>query len=305
MDLTGTSLIGSNGVDGDELARNWLKRIKENDDKYYKKWESIFKCNKLEKYYQGQQWEPTGTNYEPYTINLVFSSIEIKLPTLLFQEPVYHVKAKPSDQTNYYDFDKAAKQSLLREDILNTYAQHHIINFSEHIQLAVLDAFFRFGVIEVGYSSDWVENPNADMPILRSDSKPIIDPGTRNVIKQPKKLPVNEQIYVKRIHASRFRMSGLQIGISLAQTNWCAYWEWARVEDLIANPNLKNTSKLNWSGARTTDFIDTDYGISTASEFVKSGDVSKIWHVWDNRRKIRYVFQESQSITLLDRKSVV
>src|SRR5208283_4263116 len=118
-----------------------------------------------------------------------------------------------------------------------------------HVEASVLDAFFRFGLVEVGYEADWVDNPNADMPILRSDEDPhsAYKDSENNVIKQPKKLPRAERIYVKRIHARNFFIGGTMQGPTLDDCNWCAYWEYVRVEDLKANKTLKNTDKLEWA----------------------------------------------------------
>lgn len=281
---------------GDELASTWLQRIKKANE-HYEKWAQKNKCAKLEAYYNGDQWEPTGTNYEPYVINLVFSTIQVQLPTVLFDNPVYHVKPKPRGAS--YDLELSVKKALLREDLLNTIVTDPDNYFPQEIETAILDSYFRFGIIETGYSANWVVNPNADKPILRSDNQPYVD-AEGNVVKQPKELPESEKIYIKRIPAANFRVGGLESS-ELTRCNWCGYWEFVRVEDFKANKKLKNLDKLNWSGARSEDFIPEGYGPEVDS-LVTSGDLLKIWKIWDLRAKKFYIFTDLQQITHLEDK---
>lgn len=276
----------------DELAKTWLNRIKKNTEKYFEPWASKFKCDTMEQYYLGNQWTIYNTTYEPYVTNLIFATVETKLPSLFFNTPVYHVKPKPTQIQ--YDYEMAIKRALLREDVLNTLASDHIQDLPAQIELCILDAFFRFGVVEVGFSSDWIDNPHADMPILRSDNETPYTDSENNVIKQPKKLPVHERIYVKRIIAKRFRVSGLQVGPKLEQANWYGYWDYVRWEDIKSNPNLKNKDKVDWPSGRSSDYPE--------DEEHKSGDLLKIWKIWDNRAKKRYLFDETHAITLAEEK---
>lgn len=288
---------GSTGAGSDDLATTWLQRIQQNTDGYYKKWESRYKCRKLEQYYSGRQWEATGTGYEPYVTNLIFSTIETKIPSLMFDDPIFHVAPQPISVE--YDFEAAIKRATLREDIINTLFAGNKDDYGQNIELACLDAFFRFGIIEVGYSADWIDNPNADMPILRSDGTPYYDENN-NVIKQPKELSSGEKVYVKRILAERFRVSGLQVGPDLQQANWCAYWDYVRIEDILADKTLKNRDKLNWAGQRSSDFVDEDLGFEVNSS-MRSGDLVRVWKIWDNRSKKRLLIADPQGVTLKEK----
>lgn len=288
----------SGGGVGDELARNWMERVKK-ANVYYEQWEQRSKSQTMEQYYECEQWEGTGTNYEPYVINLVFATIEIKLPTLLFSNPIFHVKPKPFGSYQY-DIDTAVKKALLKEDVLNTIVTDGEMDFAGEIELCILDAFFRFGIVEVGYSTDWILNPNAGKPILKSDSEEVVYDYKQNVVKQPEKLPENERIYAKRIPANHFRVGGID-GARLDRCNWCGYWEFVRVEDLRANKTLKNVDSLDWSGARSADFLEDDWE-NNLSDLSNSGDLIKIWHIWDIRKKKRMLFADPQGVTLYEKE---
>src|SRR5438128_211139 len=71
----------------------WSDRLK-TSELYYKEWSTHFKCDILEKYYEGTQWRSQGQlNYNPYVINKIFETIQIEIPQ---NERVYfkHVPAK-------------------------------------------------------------------------------------------------------------------------------------------------------------------------------------------------------------------
>ena len=56
----------------------WSQRLTA-ADKYYKEWEGLFKCEILDKYYEGFQWKSQSElKYNPYTINKIYETIQIK-----------------------------------------------------------------------------------------------------------------------------------------------------------------------------------------------------------------------------------
>src|SRR5678815_3111819 len=162
----------------DKLASQWLQRVKKSDT-YFDDWHNAFKCNTMEQYFYGFQFDdgsksafPDG--YERYVVNHVFSILEVKKPTLLFQNIMCRVKPKPA--AGDWDFVASTQRARNREDALNSIVRDPDQEFDGEFEMFVVDAFFRFGIMEVGYSADWIENPNAGMPVLKSDTDPLVDP---------------------------------------------------------------------------------------------------------------------------------
>lgn len=278
-----------------DLAKTWLARIK-NSSRYYDSWSSRFDCDRMEEYYYANQWENSNSSYKPYVINMIYATLEVKQPSLVFENPVYHINAKP--QTYEYDVEEAVKKSNLRSDVLNSIVSDMDDDFVDEVDMAIRDAFFRFGIIEVGYDANWIVNPNADKPILKSDNTPYFDEED-NVIREPKKLPQNERVYVKRIDPKHFRIGGLDQH-KLSRCSWCGYWDYYRIEDVKANATLENLDKIEWTGGRSADFVESE---SSYSDYlVKTGDLIKLWKVWDLRSKEFYIFSESNGLTLLKKK---
>lgn len=289
------------GNPNDPLASRWLEKVKR-ANKYYGDWSDKFKCDTLEEYYYGFQWKDgsTAVKYDRYTINFIFSTLEIKKPTLLFQNLFFHIKPAPVSQE--FDFVSSTHRAQVREDLLNTIVSDEKQEFDVEFEAFVVDAFFRFGVMEVGYSADWIDNPNAGKPILRSDNDPDVEVDSEdNVIRQPDKIPQQEKVYFKRIPPWRFRVGGID-GLTFKKCSWVGYYEFVRVQDLKANKDLKNLDKLEWSGARSEDFPSLQSSQEAypqeQDEMLKGGDMMKIWKIWDIRAGKKYIFAESQCLTL-------
>jgi hypothetical protein len=258
-------------------ASKWLERIR-NAEKPRDEWSKKFKCERLNEYYEGNQWA-TISDYEPYFINLFFSTIGIKKPALLFKRPRFKVNSKP--QVENFDFELSTKLNQFRQDTLNTLIAQNNIKFAENAEMAILDAFFYFGIVEVGYSADWTMNPAAEHPELAEDYKENVIIGQGETIGEVPPLPENERIYIKRIPADKFVVNK-GANWDIGQCNWCGYSEWMRASDV--------TSKD--SGFKFTDEITITPGVNEGSEYdedekdmTQNGDMVKVWKIWDLRQK--------------------
>ncbi len=288
----------------DQEASSWMSKVSE-ANKYYKNWADRFEVNTMEEYYYGFQWKDgsRAPNYTRYVINYVFSTLEIKKPTLLFQNLA--AKIKPRAKSVDFDWESAVRRCQLREFALNTIISDPENEFADEFEMFIVDAFFRFGIMEVGYSADWIENPKAGMPILRSDNDPLVDPDDPgNVIKQPEELPENEQVYLKRIPAWRFRVGGID-GHNFKKCSWVGYYDFFRIEDLKANKTFKDKLKdIQYTGNRSGDAIITST-VETEEDdkrLQNSGDFVKVWTIFDLRRKEKILVLDDHCVTLFKKK---
>lgn len=266
-----------------ELASVWLDKIK-SANRYYDNWSKKFKTDALEKYYEGFQWADSES--DSYIINLFYSTIETKMPSLVFQNPTFRVTPKPQDLLN--DPEGAFSISSNLEDIINDLIREEKLAFSDEVEAAILDAWFRYGIIEVGYSTDWIDNPNAGRPVIKSDYSNYYD-SQKNVLRQPAKLPTNERVYVRYIPAKTFRVSTIDHRF-LHRCNWCGYYEFIRLEDLLANPKFRKIDRVQYAGFRSEEFFPDDY--EERGDLIRSGDYVLIWKIWDNRNHKRYLISD-------------
>lgn len=287
----------------DPTASAWMNKIR-HANKYFHDWSQKFKCNEMEEYYYGFQWKDgsTAVKYDRYTINYVFSTIEIKKPSLLFQEVLFRIKPKPAAGDK--DFEGAARRASVKEDVVNTIISDPEQEFDEEFEMIVVDAFFRFGIMEVGYSANWAENPNAGLPILDSDSNALVDSqDPDDVLKEPEKIPQNEKVYFKRIKPWRFRVGGVD-GHNFKRTNWVGYYDFWRIQDIKANKAFKNIDDLDLNGLSSEGFpgdYEEDGHTSEQSEMFRNAEMVKVWTVYDLRAKRKIMILDSQCITLLEK----
>jgi hypothetical protein len=102
----------------------WSQRIS-SAKRYYKKWKNKYRCDQLEKYYKGDQWKGKkdffSINYNPYTLNLIYSTIKIKIAANIFQKPSFIISPRAANDNANMDF--AVQSANIKQDVLNTIVQ--------------------------------------------------------------------------------------------------------------------------------------------------------------------------------------
>lgn len=279
----------------------WQSRI-ENANEYYNLWSRKFRTEDLEEAYYGFQWdlETLPTDYIPYVHNMIFVAIDIKMPSLLFQDPVFRVENIPSIEE--FDPDSAQISAKLKQDTINYFTTSDLIGLSSSVELAILDAFFRFGVIETIYSADWIDNPRANKPELAADSDNL-KKGSGEVLKQPKRIPQAEKIYSKHIPSKRFRVGGIDTQ-DLKTCSWCGYWEWVRTEDILTSDkfDLRGVDITSSSG-RSSDFVGGFTALEDEEQLLEQQvDMTRWWKIWDLRSK-KKIFYLQETDTIIREKS--
>ena len=155
---------------------------------------------------------------------------------------------------------------------------------------------FRFGVIEVGYGATWIDNPNANKPIHEDQYEPELA-GKDNTTSEPEMIPEEEYIYLKSIQAHRLLVGGWAAK-TLEKSNWVAYWEYIPVKDLFDKSlGLRHLDEIELSASKSTDYtLDEDEDIYSndgkISDNSNKGDLTKFWHIFDNRSKVHYLVHE-------------
>lgn len=286
-------------VGGDERARIWQSRIQAANE-YYDIWARKYEVEKLEKYYYGEQWETDvyENAYVPYTSNRFFVAIDVLMPSLLFQNPQFTVKPKPAKAD--FDLEGAGQRAKLRQDMLNFLFSANQFEWGMELDLALLNSMFAFGLIEVMFTTDWIENPNAGKPVRLSDYETGVAIDEDELIKAPARLPTKEQVVLKRIPSKRFRVTTLDHP-NINKCGWFAYWEYYDRRDVEANKNY-DTSEWNIITTRSADFTEEEALHEEMEEQVKSGDLVKIWKIFDTRTKTIEYWPEGHDNIIRTRK---
>lgn len=134
----------------------WFDRIERGKKLRTKKLKEV---KKFIQYYKNNQWaEITGYKEKP-TINMIFAYIKSQIPFLYFQNPKWYVKPKPGHAVDAVDNSETATI------LLNYYVNENLrITLKKQMRLAILDAYFFFGVAKTGYTPELMLNENYGKP---------------------------------------------------------------------------------------------------------------------------------------------
>jgi len=270
----------------------WQERIVA-ANRIYKEWEESYECKHLTEYYCGKQWRGWGDDEakDKYVTNLFFPTLEIRLPSLLFYKPQAKCEPRPSraDDLN----EQAGARAELCQHTIQTLIDKKETRFQLQTLLALKDAEFRFGLVEVGYSADWVDNPNAGKPLLNERDEAMTD-DTGQSIMGPDRIVKSESLYVRRIPPKTFRvsLSGLNV---LEENDWCGYYEWHYVEDVKKNPKYRNTADLQAGGS-----LKDMPALSRDDERERHRGMVKLWKIWDLRGKVKHVIADGAEKFLVE-----
>jgi len=268
----------------------WQQRVEESN-KAYKKWNEEYFVDRLESVYlgPGQMYEDENN----YVINKIFPTVEIGIPSLLYYNPIVKIKPRPAraDDT-VTNVDARAK---LQEDTVNTFITDPELNFKSITTLSLKESFFVFGVVEVGYSMDLIDNPLADKPELTDEQTMFA--GMDKVPNFNSTKP--ESLYLKRIPAKQFRVPVNSCNI-LEHNDWSGYYQWEKIQDVKANPRYKNTSGLKLSGKQSQSVSEPDEEKDKDEEGIGRRDMIKVWRIWDMRTNKRYIWGDCNDKFFVD-----
>lgn len=250
-------------------------------------WEFKFKCATLYDYFEGFHWKSknmvSNGMYSPYQLNLFFSTIEIKKATLGFQNPQFDLKVRPGIQE--WDPDMAAKSRELKENVLNAIVCNDETFFTDNLELALQDSFFRFGLIEYGYAADF-RNPQLENIELNTWEDSSISEEKSKVLSRPE-LAIKDRFYVKRINPETF-VTSVSLATEMRDCEWVGYYEYIKTQQ------LKNTKGIAWPTDNKDQFLSGEYSTAYSQDVtaeirksLSSGAVSKVWHIFDNVSKTR------------------
>jgi hypothetical protein len=237
-----------------ELAQKWETRIQA-ADRAYTSWAERFQVSKLYQYYEGFQ----SDDISAYVVNMIYATIETKLPNLIFNNPQFALRPRPDAGDITFDMENAAKQAQIREDVLNFICAREEFGLTDKHELAILDAFFGFGVIESGYSEEMLDNP---------------------YLSQNEKDPLNN-LYTKQIPFDTFRVSA-DANWDLSMGKWWGYYEFVPFETLEGKPGFKQ--KFSSVAAESLSNQQSSGEIvmcDDSDKVVAPPGHSKIYRIWD------------------------
>ena len=260
----------------------WTQRIHAANQRHTE-WDAKYRCALMEDYYRGFQWSSNQINVDhvPYTLNMINSTIKLKLANFLVYSPRVIIAPRPGDAA--FNLETAIQSAQVKEAFINTLLAQEAGNFGHVVKRAARDSFVRFGVVEVGYSANWIENPKLDKPEYASDRDSDV---TRDrVVTTPREVLESERIYFKYVSPKRFRVGNLE-GAQLSECNWYGYYEYVYVKDLAKAFKKSLDDFERRLGSSPSDNEDD-------SSINRDSKQTKVWHIWDNRSRERKIILDA------------
>ena len=127
-----------------------------------KEWETQYEVERCEKYFLGQQWD-RGLRQTDLVLNHFLATVKVMKPNLLYGVPKFFVRPKPGRRAPSGELRAAMSEGVLE------FIAGQDQNLKRSGKLALLQAFFRLGVLKVVYDPRLEPNPRAGEPLYEAD----------------------------------------------------------------------------------------------------------------------------------------
>lgn len=148
-----------------ERLAKWKTRA-DRAEKVRRDWETTYEVERCEKYFLGQQWD-RGLRQTDLVLNHFLATIKVITPNLLFSHPKFYVRPKPGRVSPTGELRAAMGEGVL--EFIGGQDQ----NLKRSAKLAVLQSFFRIGVLKVVYDPRLEPNPRKGEPMYEADEEGV------------------------------------------------------------------------------------------------------------------------------------
>jgi hypothetical protein len=280
----------------------WLKRIQAGKGAY-EAWERQYRVAECYQYWKGNQRdEPWDGSDRKAQHNKIHPEVSKNVSSLYFYRPFGRVIVRPERADT--PKETLTRKAQLLQDTGVFLVRNEEAGFLENTSLAVKESEWACGLVEVGYSPDFIDNPAAKRPPLReketTELLPAVVrdefgltpesgsdlPSLQKELQRLRGLLRGEVFYVKHIPSNQILFSPSDRPV-LEDNDWVGYWEVHNLEDVKDSTLYENTDDLKPS---------TKY---EASEENGSVDRVMLYKLWDLRTKTRIVLAEGHDDFLL------
>lgn len=266
-------------------------------------------------YWRGEQLKEPIDEFSQrrVQINKIHPEVANNLPSLYFYRPFARIAAEPERAD---DPGSAIEESAqLLQDTVNHIIRDPNTRFKDATFLALKEAHWSMGCVEVGYSAKFSDTLSAERPPLkeRDDTKikaksdpsdaeeKILENGDPNdpmaLMAELQSLKANiksEHFYVKYICADQVLVS-ISDKPLVEDNDWIGYWEDMPLEDVKKSKAYSNTKDLK---AVTAD-PEKQKEIDNHNEENGSVQSVRLYKIWSLRDRVKYVVAEGHDEFLM------
>jgi hypothetical protein len=298
-------------------TETWFKRWKAAEDTK-EEHDAQYRTRECYNYWKGNQLIYPFDEYgnRRVQVNKIHADVRTQIPSLYFYRPSVRITAEPEEADTLGSSLEDSTQLL--QDTANHLVRNPDTQFRDSTYVALKEAFWNMGCVEVGYSPDFGDAPNAIRPPLKEDDKTKMPPVPKDnkppeevnlddlgddpdeLMEELKRLKANlkdETFYVKHIPARQVMISNSDKP-NLEDNDWVGYWEEHSIEDVKRVPAYKNTKDLKVTYSNKED----EERKRAWSEETGEEQRIRLFKIWDIRTKTRYVLAEGHKQYLLVKK---
>lgn len=322
-------------------VKTWMRRV-DAARELKKTWREECRVDTCYAYWRGQQRgtdEFDANGARRAQINKIHPEVANNLPSLYFYRPFANLTAEP-EESDDPGTDIEARTQLL-QDTANHLIRDPYVRFRDATYMALKEAHWAFGVVEVGYSAEFEDVPEVGRPPLkeREDTKvdapaapaeagyaapaaaPALDPTlgaapepALDALGTPPLAPVDEttalaaelQQLKGSLKSERFFVKFIpskQVLVSVSDKPFLEDNDWVGYwEDVPLEDVKRSTAYTNTSKLEaSTGNPDEDRKESDYYDKIGSAPTVRLYKLWDLRTKTRYVLAEGHDQFLLKR----
>ncbi|MBW2621262.1 MAG: hypothetical protein JRD68_00020 [Deltaproteobacteria bacterium] len=307
-----------------EVQATWKSRI-ERAKKVKEFWKTKFQVDKGLDYFEGNQNDTNMSDAEWITINEIYSSVLVELPSIYPADPYFYMRLRRAFTPNPTMILLWEQRGEIRAAMLNYYKDK--LKLKDTVRMAVQDAQFAYGVVKIRANIDMEENEGAGEPILNDENLPLLGDDDE-ILRQPKEIPLSAKYSITRVHHDDFIWDaeagtpeetwwwlGERVRVTQDALRKDKRFSKSAVDQLLAKvskPNDKNDplqqsreqrKKGDVAGGHETsgESFDQDGSSSPSKKNLRKGDqIVAYWEITDLRKKEMLAIAEGGVIPLMD-----
>jgi len=263
----------------------------------------------IQKYYDSYEgyFEEQDSNPNYIHIPLAFAHVKFRIPSLLLKNPFVKVTARTPFERVDSPGDFIASQSQgvpslnpegqpVRDNVLGAEILENALNyelkamrFKAQAKRAIMDALFCYGVIKVGYHTEYTYNP-AQTPLEIQEAE-LAGRSDRETLEWNASVK-RESVWAIRVDPWDFRFDPdiKMLDEELSQCRWVAFRSIRPLDDVKSDPLYKNTTLLE--GTAYPDDFDSDEGKKSSQQDALEEPYVILWEIWDKKEQKIYVIAE-------------
>ena len=279
----------------EQLAK-WKTRT-DRAQKLRSDWERVYEVERCERYYLGEQWD-RGLRSDDLVLNHYLATIKVIKPNLIYQMPKYYVRPRQGIKSPASELRAAMSEGVL--EFIG--GQDH--NLKRSAKLALLQSFFRIGVLKQIYDPKLEPNPRAGELMYETDEEGVtvkdqtgaplvrMNPLTGVPMAEPDEVLTDELYRYEYVDARHVLLP--DEGPDRQKWTWVGEQVHVPLADAKTDPRFPAHQREQFTS--NTSPREATRTLLSSVQSVKDDEMFQYTEVYDLRKKRRLIWADGQSV---------